>query len=109
MMNSVHTKNFYKTKQWKQIRENQLLRNPLCARCLSKNKITAANVVHHKIPHKGNHKLFFDVNNLESLCKRCHDSDEQSIERRGYDKSVEADGWPKDNRHPMNRKFRVKD
>nr|WP_233242545.1 HNH endonuclease [Sporanaerobacter acetigenes] len=24
-------------------------------------------------PHKGNEDLFYDINNLQSLCKSCHE------------------------------------
>ncbi|NMA84113.1 MAG: HNH endonuclease [Epulopiscium sp.] len=29
--------------------------------------------VDHIKPHKGNEDLFYDINNLQSLCKSCHD------------------------------------
>lgn len=35
--------------------------------------ITAATVVDHKMPHKGNMALFWDHDNWQSLCKPCHD------------------------------------
>ncbi|MDD4570646.1 MAG: HNH endonuclease signature motif containing protein [Tepidanaerobacteraceae bacterium] len=41
--------------------------------CLKAKRITPATVVDHIKPHKGDVKLFFDINNLQSLCKTCHD------------------------------------
>jgi 5-methylcytosine-specific restriction protein A len=34
---------------------------------------TAANVVDHIKPHKGDQALFWCRDNWQSLCKRCHD------------------------------------
>jgi len=42
----------YGQKAWANIRTRQLSKNPLCARCQSENRITAANVVDHVFPHK---------------------------------------------------------
>ncbi len=36
-------------------------------------RITLATVVDHIKPHKGDERLFFDINNLQPLCKPCHD------------------------------------
>ena len=47
-------------------------------------------------------KNFYDYGNLESLCKSCHDSLAQSIEKRGYSTEVGTDGWPIDPKHPQN-------
>ena len=93
----------YRSKQWRDLRKVKLSHNPYCERCLREYRIAVATVVHHKTAHKGDPFLFGDYENLESLCKLCHDGIEQSIERRGYDKSVEADGWPSDVNHPLNR------
>lgn len=42
-------------------------------------------MVDHKIPHRGDSKLFFDAGNLWSLAKQCHDSWKQALERTGKD------------------------
>jgi 5-methylcytosine-specific restriction protein A len=47
--------------------------NPLCKYCYREGKITAATVVDHNIPHRGDKVLFWDENNWQPLCKRCHD------------------------------------
>jgi 5-methylcytosine-specific restriction protein A len=85
----------YDSAQWKALRRNQLMREPLCKRCKDRGTLTPATVVHHKVAHKGNVALFFDANNLASSCKNCHDVDEQRIERGGKARqAVDADGWP---------------
>lgn len=38
-------------------------------------------VVDHKRPHKGNLVRFWDENNLQALCKRCHDGAKQREDR----------------------------
>lgn len=60
-------------------------------------------VVHHITPHKGNLDLFFDLNNLQSVCWTCHSGDIQSIEARGFDTQIGDDGWPIDPKHKGNK------
>lgn len=93
---------WYKTRLWQDLRAVHLAREPLCRRCKTEGRLTPACVVHHVRPHRGDWTLFKDPSNLASSCKRCHDSTEQSIERRGYDKAVGEDGWPIDEKHPFN-------
>lgn len=61
-------------------------------------------VVHHLKPHKGDPDLFYSLDNLQSLCKKHHDSDAQSVESRGYSVEVGEDGWPIDPAHPANHR-----
>src|SRR5688500_266899 len=59
--------------RWKQYRITYLHTNPLCVECLKADTLTPATVVDHIKPHRGDHDLFWDVNNHQSLCKTCHD------------------------------------
>ena len=68
---------------WTKARNAYLKDNPLCVYCGQDGRITAANVVNHKIPHKGDQDLFWNEENWESLCKRHHDSDAQMAEKSG--------------------------
>lgn len=43
---------------------------------------TSLLVADHKIPHRGDPSLFWDENNLQCLCKACHDSAKQTQERK---------------------------
>jgi len=61
------------TYQWHKRRTLYLKENPLCAECLKENRITAAEVVDHIKPHKGDQGLFWDESNWQSLCRPCHD------------------------------------
>lgn len=93
----------YRTMRWKQIRLQQLGKQPLCERCLAKNIITAANTVHHKHPHRGDANLFFN-NEFHSSCASCHSALEQSIEAVGYEIGVDDKGRPVDPSHPWNKR-----
>lgn len=42
--------------------------------CERLGRITPATVADHIKPHEGNPELFWDEDNLQPLCKRCHDS-----------------------------------
>lgn len=92
----------YNTRQWKAIRANQLNAKPLCEWCERRGRITAATVADHIVKHNGDPALFFDSDNLQSLCKPHHDSTKQGDEKRGFSGQVDASGWPTDPRHMAN-------
>lgn len=69
----------YKSARWKKLRIMKLALNPLCERCQAKGISNSAYIIHHKeyITDK-NYKddnIFFDINNLESLCQGCHNEE----------------------------------
>ncbi|MBX5132534.1 HNH endonuclease [Rhizobium lentis] len=84
----------YRTALWKQLRLAQLAHEPLCWMCDELGIVTAANTVDHRIPHKGDHALFFDAKNLASLCPSCHSRHKQRQERGGKVVRYGADGYP---------------
>ena len=59
--------------KWRRARKRFLRSHPLCANCLSQGIVTPATVVDHIVPHRGDRALFWDENNWQPLCKRCHD------------------------------------
>jgi len=59
--------------KWRVARLSYLKKNPLCVECKRENAVTAATVVDHVIPHKGDMKLFWNMRNWQSLCKHHHD------------------------------------
>lgn len=59
--------------EWRVARRRFLSAHPLCVECMKENRLTAATVVDHIIPHRGDAKLFWDKNNWQSLCKAHHD------------------------------------
>ena len=58
---------------WQKARKQYLQANPLCVMCLKEGKYRKATVVDHIIPHRGDEKLFWDRDNWQALCKKCHD------------------------------------
>lgn len=69
----------YKSKRWQKLRQLKLNTNPLCERCLKKGIYNAAEIIHHKeyINDKNynDDNVFFNIDNLESLCRKCHNEE----------------------------------
>lgn len=93
----------YKTAAWQRMRQYHLSQEPLCRFCAKQGRVTAATVVDHIKPHRGDRRLFFDQSNFQSLCAPCHDSVKQAEEKRGYSNEIGLDGRPVDPNHPANR------
>lgn len=68
-----YSRKLYRSSRWRRLRRRFLQENPLCVECKKVGRLTAATVVDHIIPHKGDEKLFWDEDNLQALCKSCHD------------------------------------
>lgn len=94
----------YKSEPWQSLRRWRLSTEPLCRFCLIAGQTTEATVADHIKPHRGDMVLFLDPNNLQSLCKTCHDRHKQRAERAGHDVRVDAEGFPIDPEHPFNAK-----
>ena len=76
----------YNSKEWKQLREAKLQRQPKCEMCLKEGRkrgikrgyVRSATCVHHIVPIETAktkdemRRLAFDANNLRSLCFACH-------------------------------------
>ena len=97
----------YASKHWKTLRRQALTRDAYqcqhsgCgAHLQSVRDHPRSAVVHHLKPHKGDLGLFFDLDNLQSVCWSCHSGDIQSTEALGYDRTIGNDGWPIDPKHP---------
>jgi len=64
---------FYKSIEWLRVRQQALIRDHgLCQDCLLEQRITPADMVHHKIPVRMDWELRLRLDNLVSLCNRCH-------------------------------------
>ena len=59
--------------RWRIVRDAQLFDFPLCALCRKKGRATSATCVDHLVPVLVNPDLIYDLDNLQSLCKPCHD------------------------------------
>lgn len=80
---------WYRSSRWLKLRMEVLVRDLFfCQRTgvLLVSGKTAPNsaVVHHKTPHKGDERLFWDINNLEAVSKEWHDSEAQAQEKRAW-------------------------
>ncbi len=99
---AIEARRLYNTAAWQRLRLAYLAEHPLCVMCLRMERVDPATVVDHIIPHRGDHDLFFDADNLQSLCKAHHDATKQREDIRGYSDAVGLDGWPLDDQHPAN-------
>ena len=60
--------------RWQAARRLFLRAHPLCVECLKHGILRPATVVDHIVPHRGDANLFWDEDNWQPLCKRCHDT-----------------------------------
>jgi 5-methylcytosine-specific restriction protein A len=96
---------FYCRADWRRKSKRQILNHPLCAIHLKQGKAVKAEVVDHIEPHHGDLTKFL-TGELQSLCRECHNK-KWADDRRGYSTAVGADGWPLDERHPVNKQDRA--
>jgi 5-methylcytosine-specific restriction protein A len=75
---------WYDSARWQMLRSKILFACPLCVECSKLGRHTSASVVDHIVAHKGNINLFWDAENLQSLCKTCHSA-----------KTSKEDSWNK--------------
>lgn len=69
----------YNSQRWKKLRKLKKQVNPFCERCFAKGKYVPTYMVHHKeYINEDNYmddNVFFNMDNLESLCKSCHNAE----------------------------------
>lgn len=80
--------------KWQKAREGHLRSNPLCVMCQEQGRVTVATVVDHKVPHRGDQKLFWCRSNWQSLCSTHHSRDKQREELGTQSPAIGVDGWP---------------
>lgn len=95
----------YNKAAWRKARGAQLSAHPLCRMHLELGQTVLATIADHVVPHKGDLGLFLDRGNLQSLCKRCHDSHKHAQEHNadGVLRGAGHDGRPLDLAHPWHR------
>ena len=59
--------NLYQTAEWRRRSRDFLKRYPICFICGAPSTITD-----HIVPHRGDLYLFWDENNWQPMCQRCH-------------------------------------
>ena len=78
--NPLKKSGFYQGRPWRKVRSIALQRDHyLCQHCLQQKRFTPATDVHHIKPLEDFPELGLDLDNLTSLCWRCH---EQTKHRR---------------------------
>ncbi len=85
--------------RWDKARRTFLAEHPLCRMCEQMGRTTAAQVVDHIKPHRGDNALFWDRANWQPLCKPHHDAVKQAEERSGHIRGCDAQGIPIDPQH----------
>lgn len=89
----------YNTSAWRKLRAKQLSNQPTCVRCHELGRTTQATVADHIVRHSGNEDLFYDPDNLQSLCTTCHNSYKRRLEVSGRVAGCTIDGLPLDKNH----------
>ena len=70
------------TAAYKRLRKNHIIANPLCELCKLKGKVVAAAHVDHITPASEDLDMFWDPDNLQSLCVPCHEAKTARENRR---------------------------
>lgn len=74
---------WYKLARWQKLRWSILVRDHFtCKMCERIEGNTSQLVGDHIKPHRGDEAMFWDANNIQCLCKSCHDRLKQAEERR---------------------------
>lgn len=73
--------------RWQVESKQYLAAHPWCAQCEREGRTTAAVLVDHKTPHKGDKHLFWNKSNWQGLCWSCH-SKKTAKEDGGYKNKV---------------------
>lgn len=69
--------------RWERVRAMHLASEPLCRMCLAQGRVTPAVLVDHIVPIRDGGAVL-DDDNLQSLCRACHDQkSKEDIRRRG--------------------------
>ncbi|MNF88263.1 hypothetical protein D3C84_707550 [compost metagenome] len=104
--------------RWQKSRDAFLREHPLCCMCSTDLRPVASIIVDHKVPPrlkdakasgdplriKAAWKLFWSQDNWQPLCKFCHDSTKQRLEKTGRMVGCTTDGMPLDPNHHWNRR-----
>jgi 5-methylcytosine-specific restriction enzyme A len=103
MENTNKKRRMYDSARWRRCRARHLSEHPFCVICDRQGITTAASVVDHIKEHKGDHDLFWDAGNWQSLCPSCHSGIKRMQENRGYSPAADVDGMPLDDQHPWSK------
>lgn len=74
--------------EWQKARIEHLRKHPFCAMCEKEGLYRAGRNVDHKIPHRGDQKLFWDRSNWQTLCDTHHNRDKQRLENAAMESKL---------------------
>ena len=81
-------KKLYNSSKWRKLRDIYMMEHPLCERCLEKGITKVAEDCHHKkspfmdgLSMCERLELLTDYDNLEALCRDCHNDEHRNIRR----------------------------
>lgn len=82
----AQVRSWYKSARWQALREQVLVRDLYTCRqtgvlLIGKHPAPNSPVVDHVVPHKGDERLFWDINNLQAVSKEYHDGEKRSQEQ----------------------------
>ena len=83
-------RSWYQLERWRNIRRQQLRREPLCAFCLKRGVAAIATRADHVESHGGDWNRFL-TGKLQSLCSHCHESAKRFDDNKQV---LDSDGWP---------------
>jgi len=66
------THKWYGLERWQQLRAHVLREQPFCMVCRAQGQRIVATDVDHVVKHDGEAARFWDVRNLQALCRSCH-------------------------------------
>lgn len=80
---------FYTGRAWRRVsREYAASKKFLCERCLKKGLVVPYEEVHHKkrlsLANINNPEISLNWNNLECLCKKCHEQEHEADAKQRY-------------------------
>ena len=73
---------FYNSTAWRRLRELKLKRNPVCEECYRRGRISKAAIADHVLPAREYPSRRLDIDNLQSLCRGCHNK-KTAADKRG--------------------------
>jgi len=95
----------YKLKAWFRLRIQAFIRDGYICHWCGKHCPESKSHPHHAvadhiIDHKGNRALFFDLGNIRTVGKSCHDRHSQRQAHGTLKPEIGTDGWPISDGYP---------
>ncbi len=82
-----------KSSKFLKLRKVFMSKNPHCDGCKKFARKRKATDLDHKMPHREDSKLFWDMNNWQGLCRRCHGR-KCATEDGAFGNPVRSVEWP---------------